>query len=86
MMLLCRDVLAIQIGGPRQVLRLDSPPHRPAVLTPDDVRRGKGGTDRVTMLRESARLALEAPLALDREAPAWATDPAWEWVFPAAQE
>ena len=72
------------------------------------VRRGKGGKDRVTMLPESARAAMEAhlarvrtlhdrdrargrgrvalPTALDRKAPSWATDLAWQWVFPAARE
>ena len=71
------------------------------------VRRGKGGRDRVTMLPESARSALEShlervrtlhardlrdgagrvalPNALDRKAPAWATDLAWQWVFPATR-
>lgn len=71
------------------------------------VRRGKGGKDRVTMLPEIARPALEKhlvrvralhtrdlhegagrvalPTALDRKAPTWATDPAWQWVFPASR-
>ena len=71
------------------------------------VRRGKGGRDRVTMLPEIARPALEKhlvrvralhtrdlhegagrvalPTALDRKAPTWATDPAWQWVFPASR-
>ena len=26
------------------------------------------------------------PTALDRKAPSWATDPAWQWVFPAARQ
>jgi len=71
------------------------------------VRRGKGGKDRVTMLPERARAALEIQLervralhgrdlasggghvalpgALDRKAPSWATELAWQWVFPAAR-
>lgn len=71
------------------------------------VRRGKGGKDRVTMLPDIARPALEKhlvrvralhardladgagrvalPTALDRKAPAWATDLAWQWVFPASR-
>ncbi|HYN81751.1 MAG TPA: integron integrase [Gemmatimonadaceae bacterium] len=71
------------------------------------VRRGKGGKDRVTMLPDTARAALEKhlvrvralhtrdlhdgagrvalPTALDRKAPAWATDLAWQWVFPASR-
>ena len=72
------------------------------------VRRGKGGKDRVTMLPESARSALELqlervrvlhardlvagagrvtlPTALDRKAPSWASDLAWQWVFPASRQ
>ncbi len=72
------------------------------------LRRGKGGKDRVTMLPETARSALEMqlervralhardlaggggrvalPTALDRKAPSWATDLAWQWVFPAARQ
>jgi len=72
------------------------------------LRRGKGGKDRVTMLPEIARSALEMqlervralhardlaggggrvalPTALDRKAPSWATDLAWQWVFPAARQ
>jgi integron integrase len=35
-------------------------------------------------LRDGAgRVAL--PTALDRKAPAWASDPAWQWVFPATR-
>ena len=71
------------------------------------VRRGKGGNDRVTMLPDIARAALEKhlvcvgalhtrdlhdgagrvalPTALDRKAPAWATELAWQWVFPASR-
>ncbi len=71
------------------------------------VRRGKGGKDRVTMLPERARSALEVqlqrvgalhasdvasgggrvalPNALNRKAPSWATDLAWQWVFPASR-
>jgi len=71
------------------------------------VRRGKGGKDRVTMLPDAARPALEKhlvrvralhardladgagrvalPTALERKAPAWATDLAWQWVFPASR-
>ena len=153
LMLLYREVLAIPIGDLRRVLRSNTPPHLPAVLSRDEVRtllgrlsrtmglvglllsgaglrlmecltlrvkdidvaggeirvrRGKGGKDRVTMLPESARAAIEAhlarvrtlhdrdrargrgrvaiPTALDRKAPSWATDLAWQWVFPAARE
>ncbi|MDP9203672.1 MAG: integron integrase [Gemmatimonadota bacterium] len=71
------------------------------------VRRGKGGKDRVTMLPDIGRPALEKhlvrvralhtrdlhegagrvalPTALDRKAPAWATELAWQWVFPASR-
>jgi integron integrase len=71
------------------------------------VRRGKGGKDRVTMLPDIARAALEKhlvrvralhtrdlddgagrvalPTALDRKAPGWATELAWQWVFPASR-
>ena len=34
--------------------------------------------------RGRGRVAL--PTALDRKAPSWATDLAWQWVFPAARE
>ncbi len=71
------------------------------------VRRGKAGKDRVTMLPDIARPAMEKhlarvralhtrdlhdragrvalPTALDRKAPAWATELAWQWVFPASR-
>ena len=71
------------------------------------VRRGKGGKDRVTMLPDIAKPALEEhlvrvralhavdlgdgagrvalPGALDRKAPVWATELAWQWVFPASR-
>jgi len=36
------------------------------------------------LARGHGRVAL--PTALDRKAPSWATDLAWQWVFPAARE
>ena len=72
------------------------------------LRRAKGGKDRVTMLPERAKVALEAqlarvralhqrdlaagagrvvlPAALERKAPSWGTDLAWQWVFPSARQ
>jgi integron integrase len=150
LMLLYREVLGIEIGDIRNVLRSFAPTRLPAVLSRAEVRlllehlhgttqlvalllygsglrlmecltlrvkdidfdqgeirlrRGKGGKDRVTMLPTAARGALltqlqrvralherdleqgaghvALPTALERKAPDWATQLAWQWVFPA---
>ena len=152
LMLLYREVLRMEIGDVRSVLRSFGPTHLPAVLTRTEVRvllehlhgtqklialllygsglrlmecltlrvkdididrseirvrRGKGGKDRVTMLPTTARAALLSqlhhvrelhvrdleqgagrvalPNALERKAPDWATQLAWQWVFPATR-
>jgi integron integrase len=152
LILLYREVLRMEIGDLRGVLRSFAPSHLPAVLTRAEVRvllgqlrgtiqlialllygsglrlmecltlrvkdidldrgeirvrRGKGGKDRVTMLPTSARAALVAqlqhvrelhardleqgagqvalPNALERKAPDWAMQLAWQWVFPASR-
>ncbi|HEV7703904.1 MAG TPA: integron integrase [Gemmatimonadaceae bacterium] len=152
LMLMYREVLGVEIGDLRRVLRSSSPPRQPAVLTRGEVRRllahlrgttrlialllygaglrlmecltlrvkdfdferceirvrgGKGGKDRIAILPEIARHDLEThlervcslhardlsegagrvelPTALERKAPSWATELAWQWVFPASR-
>ncbi len=101
LVLLYREVLEIPVGDLRRVLRSTSPARLPAVLTRGEVRallNQLRGTTRLLLERHLERVrALHArdvaagagrvvmPNALDRKAPSWGTDVAWQWVFPASR-
>ena len=101
LVLLYREVLEIPVGDLRRVLRSTSPARLPAVLTRGEVRallNQLRGTTRLLLERHLERVrALHArdvaagagrvvmPNALDRKAPSWGTDIAWQWVFPASR-
>ncbi|MDH5233352.1 MAG: integron integrase [Gemmatimonadota bacterium] len=67
-------------GGKDRVTML---PERARGIMEAHLARVRGLHER-DLARGRGRVAL--PTALDRKAPSWATDLAWQWVFPAARE